>query len=120
MYRSGTTNWASSPRRALDEKILQVDVGVLRDELRRRLHVAVSHAIAFAHQRSQLGDGPLDPRLVGRRAVHDQIMPLRTDAHAEGRFELSEVFIVGAEEGLNTVFGNRDLTHQRRVALVTP
>ena len=41
-------------RRAAQEVVLQLDVLVLRDELRRGLHVAARELVALAHERGQL------------------------------------------------------------------
>ena len=97
---------ARRPRGAAHEVVAQLDVAVLRHQLRGRLHVAVGNAVALLQEARQLAHGPLDADLVVRRTLDEQVAALGADAHAEGGFELAEVLVVGPEEGLDAILGN--------------
>ena len=99
---------AAGRQAALEEMIAQVDRVVLRDQVGRRLHIGVRQLVTVAHQRRQLADNPVDA-VEGRvLAFDDQIVALRADANVEQRFEVLEVLVVGAEERLDSRFGNGD------------
>ena len=96
---------------ALEEVITQIHRVVLRHQVRRGLHVGIGQLVAVAHQRRQLTDDAVDLFQTGRFAVHEELMALRTDANVEERFEMLEVLVVGAEQGFNPLFGDRNALH---------
>ena len=84
---------------------------VLGDELRRGLDVPFGEAVAAAHQGGQLLDHALGARDIARLPLHDQLLAGRADADAKLRFQLFEVLVVGAEEGLSPLVGDLNLAH---------
>ena len=93
------------------EVVGQLDGVVLGDELRRGLHVALREAIAAAHQAGQLVEHLLGARDVRGLPLHDQLLAGRADADAKLRFQLFEVLVVGAEQGLSPFVGDLNLAH---------
>jgi len=78
--------------------IAEVHRLVLRDKIRSGFDVACRELVPVAHQRRQLTDDAIDAREIGRLAFDQQVVALRADADVEGRFEVFEVLVVGAEQ----------------------
>ena len=65
---------AGRSARTLEEILLQLDVGILRDELRGRLHVAAGKPVPLAQQVAQLAERALGARRIfGRAFDHDVV-----------------------------------------------
>ena len=108
MVFGATRRLPAGRQAALEEVLAQIDRLILRDQIRRRLHVGVRQLVAVAHQRRQLADDAVDVLGPGRLAVHEQLVALRADADVEERFEVLEVLVVGAEQRLDAFLGNGD------------
>jgi hypothetical protein len=97
--------------RALEEVVLQLDIGILGDELCGHFHVAPRKAVAVAKQAGQLRQYPLGPaHLVGITLDHD-VMAAGLERYAERGFEASEVFVEGAKQGLDALIGHGHAAH---------
>ena len=92
--------------------VAQIDRIVLGHQLGRGLHVGVRQLVTVAHQRGELADDAFDPIRPGRLALHQQIVPLRTDSDVEQRFEVLEILVVRAEQRFDPLFGDGDALHQ--------
>ena len=105
----GATRRLPRVQAALEEVLAQVDRCVLRDQIRRGLHVGVRQLVASRISAASWLDDALDVVRAGRVAIHEQLVPLRADADVEERFEMLEVLVVGAEERFDALFGNDPL-----------
>ena len=99
-------------RQAALRNVAQVDERVLRDEIGGGLHVGVRQLQAVSHQRRELADDAVHLVEVGRFAFDEQIVPLGADPDVEEGLEVLEVLVVGAEQGLDPLFGDGDALHQ--------
>ena len=93
--------------------IAQVEFGMLGSQPHRVLHLALREAVAVAQQRAELSDEGLNPigAIVG--PFDHEFMAARANGHAEEVFEPAEVVVVGAEEDVDALVGNRDGTGGR-------
>ena len=90
--------------RALEEVLAEIDVGIVGEQLRGRLHVAVRDAVAFVQQRASWVNSRSTLLDLGGRAIDDDVVPLRPNPDAELRLEVLQVLVVGAEERLDARF----------------
>ena len=95
-------------RRAAQEVVGELDLVVLRDELRGRPHVAFGQLVAAAQQPRKLLQYTLSARDVGRLALDDDLVAARPGADVEQRLEMLEVLVVAPEHRLNPVVGDSD------------
>ena len=99
---------ADRPGAALEEELLQLDVRILRNQLRSRLHVAAGEPVLLPQQAGQLLEHALGPGDVVGRAFDDDVVADGLDADVQGRFEVAEVLVEGSVEALNALVGHRN------------
>ena len=86
----------------------ELDLLVLRDELGRRLHVALRKLVATAQQPRKLLQDALGAPDIGRFSFHDHLVPAGADPHVEQRFEVLQIFVVAPKQGLHAVIRDGD------------
>jgi hypothetical protein len=81
-----------------------IEVGVLDEQLRGGLHVAVGERVALVDQFFELLENLLRPQFVLRVALDGDFAAVRANLHVEQRFDVLQVRVARAVDGLDAFF----------------
>jgi hypothetical protein len=104
---------ARGARRSLEEKLLELNTGIRRDELSDGANVAPRESIPLAERVGELLEHPFGPSHVIGRPFDDHVVPAGPQPDGERRLERAQVVVEGTEQALDTFVGHRDAAQRR-------